>query len=104
MADRRVTIWYDAEGDFLEVTFDPFCDVPSLVRQITGRTNTYYLYRIRDERGEHPLLTDRQLDPSTFHPRPGVSYEYLGKYTGQCDATAAWRKALRETRAPQTAP
>lgn len=23
MADRRVKIWYDAEGDYLEVTFDP---------------------------------------------------------------------------------
>ena len=79
---------------------DPVCAVKSLVRSLKGGSNTFYLYRLRSSRGEHPLLTDRRLDPQALLATPGVTYEYLGTYSGPCEAVAAWRKTLRETTPP----
>ncbi len=86
------------------VSGDPGCIAKSLVRVIKGGSNSFYLYRVYDGHDQHPLLTDREIDPKTFASNPLVSYEPLGKFTGECDAVAAWRKALREAASPETPP
>jgi hypothetical protein len=79
-------------------SFDPVCAVKSLIRSFSGGTNTFYLYRFSDRQGERPLLTDRKLNPEAYASRPDIHYEFLGTFSGECEAIAAWRKALRESR------
>jgi hypothetical protein len=74
---------------------DPGCVLKSLVRMIGGGGNTFFLYRTQDPSGTRPLLTDRRLSRETLALHPEVR-ELLGEYFGECDAIAAWRKALRE--------
>lgn len=81
-------------------SFDPVCTTKSLIRRVTGKPNTYYLYRLSDGRQERPLLTDRRLDPRVTAENPQVRYEFLGEFSGECEAVAAWRKELREAVAP----
>jgi hypothetical protein len=79
---------------------DPVCTVKSLIRRISGN-GKLYLYRLSDGRGvERPVLTDRRIEPSVYASNPEARYEYLGEYSGECEAIAAWRKALREAVAP----
>jgi hypothetical protein len=75
---------------------DPVCTTKNLVRKISGKNTTFHLYRMWDARGERPLLTDRVLDPKTYAAYLDVHYEYMGQFDGECDAVAAWRKALRK--------
>ncbi len=84
------------------VSFDPGCAMKSLVRMISGGSNTFYLYRIQDSRGTRPLLTDRKLSRDTLDVRPEIR-DLLGEFSGECEAVAAWRKALREDLASQQA-
>jgi hypothetical protein len=83
-------------------TFDPGCALKSLVRMIGGGGNTFYLYRTQDQFGTRPLLTDRRLSRETLELHPEVR-ELVGEYFGECDAIAAWRKALREQLATEKA-
>jgi hypothetical protein len=85
------------------VGFDPVCTAKNLVKKLTGRTTTYYLYRTWDARGERPMLTDRKLDPEDYAANTDFHYEYLGEYDGECAAVAAWRKALRKAAEPKPA-
>jgi hypothetical protein len=81
-------------------SMDPVCTVKSLIRRISGN-GKLYLYRLSDGRGvERPVLTDRKIEPSVYASNPEARYEYLGEYSGECEAVAAWRKALREAVAP----
>ncbi len=84
------------------VGFDPVCSVKKLFGKLSG--TTFYVYRTWDARGERPLLTDHELDPKTYAANPAFRYELVGKYTGDCEAIAAWRKALREATAPEPLP
>ena len=84
------------------VGFDPVCAVKGLFGKKAG--TTFYLYRTWDERGERPLLTDHELDPKAYALNPDFRYEYLGKFDGECEAVAAWRKALREATEPKPVP
>jgi len=84
------------------VSLDPVCTVKSLIRRMSG-TGKFYLYRLSDGRQERPVLTDRKLDPAVYATNPQASYEYMGEYPGECEAIAAWRKALREAVAPPPA-
>jgi len=86
------------------VSFDPVCTARNLVRKLSGSNTTFYLYRMRDERGERPLLTDRELDPKAYAANADVRYEYLGKFDGECAAVAAWRQALRKATEPAPFP
>ncbi len=79
------------------VSFDPVCTAKALVRRVKGGATTFYLYRLRDANGEHPLLTDRDLGPNPAPTRPDISYEFMGKYSDECTAIAAWRRAVRNT-------
>lgn len=82
------------------VSLDPICTVKSLIRRMSG-TGKFYLYSLADGRGEHrPVLTDRKIDAAVYATNPQAVYEYLGEYQGECEAIAAWRKALREAVAP----
>jgi hypothetical protein len=82
------------------VSTDPVCTVKSLIRRISGN-GRLYLYRLSNGRGvERPVLTDRRIEPSVYASNPEARYEYLGEYSGECEAIAAWRKALREAVAP----
>jgi hypothetical protein len=85
------------------VSSDPACAVKSLVRLFKGSPNTFFLYRIWNEKGEEePLLADRKLDPGSY-ASPAVRYEFVGTFKGECEAIAAWRRALRSTVAPRPA-
>jgi hypothetical protein len=86
------------------VSFDPVCTVKNLVKKLSGGNTTFYLYRMWDERGERPLLTDREIDPKAYASNPAVGYEFLGKFDGECAAVAAWRQALRKAVEPKPAP
>jgi hypothetical protein len=81
---------------------DPVCSVKKLFGKLSG--TTFYVYRTWDARGERPLLTDRELDPKAYAGNPAFRYELVGKYSGDCEAIAAWRKALREATAPEPLP
>jgi len=82
------------------VSFDPGCTLKSLIRMVSGGTNTFYLYRTWNGDVERPLLTDHRLDPNTFLRLPNFRYEFLGEYTGECQAVAAWRAAERHQTVP----
>jgi hypothetical protein len=81
------------------VSLDPVCTVKSLIRRISG-TGELYLYRLSDGQQVRPVLTDRKIDAAVYASNPRASYEYMGEYSGECEAIAAWRKALREAVAP----
>ena len=78
---------------------DPVCTVKSLIRRMSG-TGKFYLYSLSDGHQERPVLTDRKLDPAVYASNPNARYEYLGEFSGECEAIAAWRKELREDVAP----
>jgi hypothetical protein len=84
------------------VGFDPVCAVKNLFGKHAG--TTFYLYRTWDARGERPLLTERPLDPEHYAANPDFRYALVGTYSGECEAIAAWRKALREAKAPAPLP
>jgi len=81
------------------VSFDPVCKGRQLLKAITGRSRTYYLYRVWDENGEHAVLRDQPMAAAEWSGRPAFQYVELGSFGDECEAIAAWRKALRETRA-----
>lgn len=78
------------------VGVDPVCTTKNLLKKLSGQSTTFHLYRMWDARGERPMLTDRLLDPKTYAANLDVHYEYMGKFDGECEAVAAWRKALRK--------
>ena len=84
------------------VGFDPVCVARKLFGKHAG--TTFHLYRVWDERGERPLLTEKPLDPEHFRGNPALRYVLVGTYKGECEAVAAWRQALREARAPEPLP
>jgi len=81
------------------VSVDPVCTVKSLIRRMSGN-GKFYLYRLSDGQQERPVLTDRKIDLAVHASNPEARYEYLGEYSGECEAIAAWRKQLRESVAP----
>ena len=80
------------------VGVDPVCSVKKLFGKLSG--TTFYLYRTWDARGERPMLTDHPLDPKAYAANVDFQYEFLGKYSGECEAVAAWRAALRKATGP----
>lgn len=78
--------------------FDPGCVGKSLLKHIKGKNDTYYLYRMRDVRGEHAALYDHRLDAATFQG----DLEFLGRFDGECQALAAYRhEAQKSPAGPQ---
>jgi hypothetical protein len=85
------------------VTLDPVCKTRQLFKMIKGTSRTYYLYRTWDASGEHVTMRDRPIEAETFDAAPRFRYVPLGSFTDECEAVAAWRKALRETAARREA-
>jgi len=78
--------------------FDPGCVGKSLLKHIKGKNDTYYLYRMRDVRGEHTALYDHRVDAATFQG----DLEFLGRFDGECQALAAYRhEAQKSPAGPQ---
>lgn len=80
-------------------SFDPVCKGRQILKAITGRGRTFYLYRVWDQDGEHAILRDQPMAASAWSGAPRVHYVELGSFGDECQAIAAWREALRETRA-----
>ena len=84
-------------------SLDPVCTAKSLIRWITGKPSTFYLYRLSDGREARPVLTDRKLDTAIHASNPDARYELVGQFSSECEAIAAWRGALRKAVAPPPA-
>ena len=67
--------------------FDPVCVGKSALKRLKGRNDTYYLYRVRDTRGERVALYGHRVDAATFQG----ALEFLGRFDGECQALAAYR-------------
>jgi hypothetical protein len=67
--------------------FDPGCVGKSALKRLKGRNDTYYLYRVRDVRGERVALYDHRLEAATFQG----ALEFLGRFEGECNALSAYR-------------
>ena len=80
------------------VKFDPGCVAKGILKALKGRNDTYYLYRVRDTQGERVALYDRKLEAETFQGE----LAFLGKFDGECDAIAAYRREERKN--PPTGP
>jgi hypothetical protein len=78
------------------VTFDAVCTTKSVLKALRGRNDTYYVYRVFGHRGERIVLRDSAFDPATIAANPELGYELVGKFTGECEAIAAYRRAERE--------
>jgi hypothetical protein len=70
------------------VSFDPVCAAKALLKSLKGRNNVYYLYVVRDTKGARAQLYDHKLDPVTFQGE----LAFVGRYEGECEAVAAWRR------------
>jgi hypothetical protein len=81
-------------------SFDPGCVGKSVLKRLKGKNDIYYLYRVRDVQGEHVALYDHRLEAATFQG----AVEFLGKFDGECDALAAYRREDRKTGTPQPLP
>ena len=82
----------------VSVTIDPVCVGKSALKKLRGRNDTYYLYRVRDVHGERVLLVDRRIDASRFQG----DIAFLGQFSGECEAQAAYRREQR--RSPPASP
>jgi hypothetical protein len=85
------------------VSMDPVCTARSLIRRINGKASTFYLYSLSDGREARPVLTDRKLEPAVYASNPEARYEFLGRFSDECAAIAAWRRELRKAVAPPPA-
>jgi hypothetical protein len=79
-------------------SFDPGCVGKAILKSLKGRNDVYYLYVVRDTHGERAQLYDHKLDPLTFQG----NLAFVGRFEGECEATAAWRhEDLRLRPAPR---
>jgi len=69
-------------------SFDPGCVAKGILKSLKGKNDTYYLYRVRDTQGERVALYDRKLVAETFQGE----LAFLGRFDGECDALAAYRR------------
>jgi hypothetical protein len=82
------------------VTVDPVCVGKSALKKLKGRNDVYYLYRVRDVHGERVVLYDHRLDASRFQG----DIAFLGRFDGECEAEAAYRREQRRTTPPASPP
>lgn len=69
-------------------SFDPGCVAKALLKSLKGKNDVYYLYVVRDTQGERAALYDRKLDAATFQG----DLAFVGRFEGECDALAAYRR------------
>ena len=75
-------------------TIDPVCVGKSAFKKLRGRNDVYYLYRVRDVHGERVVLFDHRLDASRFQG----DVAFLGRFEGECEAQAAYRREQRRVK------
>jgi hypothetical protein len=78
-------------------SFDAKCVGKKLLRQARGQGTVFYLYQVRDGLGEFPILREQPYDEAALARMPGYAVILLGRFDGECEAVAAYRKALRES-------
>jgi hypothetical protein len=81
-------------------TVDPVCIAKSALKRLKGKNDVYYLYRVRDVHGERPVLYDHRLDAARFQG----DIAFLGRFDGECEAQAAYRREQRRGTTPQASP
>jgi hypothetical protein len=81
-------------------TVDPVCIGKSALKHLKGKNDVYYLYRLRDVHGERVALYDHRLDASRFQGEIAL----LGRFDGECEAQAAFRREQRRTTPPASPP
>lgn len=69
------------------MTLDPVCAAKAAWKAVKGRNDKYFLYRLRDAKGERVVMRDAKLDATAYQG----SAEFLGEFTGECEAIAAFR-------------
>ncbi len=74
------------------LAFDPGCVGKSVLKKLKGKSDVYYLYRLRDIHGVRVGLYDRRVDATTFQG----DLEFLGRFDGECNALAAYRQEQRK--------
>ena len=84
----------------VSVTIDPVCAAKSALKRLKGRNDSFYLYRLRDIHGERVVLFDHKLDAT----RVQGDVAFLGKFDGECEAQAAYRREQRRTPAAAPSP
>src|SRR5262245_9728573 len=80
-------------------SFDPGCVGKGLLKKLKGKNDTYYLYRVTDHSGQRMALYDHLLNPASYQVVPGVKFELLGKFDGECDAVAAYLREVWRSKA-----
>ena len=80
----------------VSATIDPVCAGKSALKRLRGRNDVYYLYRVRDVHGERVVLFDHRLEASRFQGDIAL----LGRFDGECEAQAAYRREQRRSRPP----
>jgi hypothetical protein len=82
------------------ITIDPVCMGKSALKRLRGKNDAYFLYRVRDVHGERVVLYDYRLDPSRFQG----DIAFLGRFDGECEAQAAYRREQRRIAPPASPP
>ncbi|MFI5183549.1 MAG: hypothetical protein ACHQNV_04060 [Vicinamibacteria bacterium] len=82
-----------APGGF---TLGPVCLVKSAVKTLKGKNDVYYLYRVKLPQGEHVEMRETRVDPMAYQG----TVEFLGRFSGECEAIAAYRWAERLSNHP----
>jgi hypothetical protein len=67
------------------------CATKSAINGLKGKNDVYFLYRVRLLAGEHVELRQWRLDPGAVQGK----VEFLGRFNGECDALAAYRREDR---------
>jgi hypothetical protein len=83
---------------------DMGCKAKQLFRKITGRSRTYYVYRVWDSTGERGILREQPLEPTDFASVPAFQYELVGRFGDECEALKAYRKVGHDARMRQAEP
>ena len=84
----------------ISTTVDPVCIGKSALKHLKGKNDVYYLYRLRDVHGERVVLYDHRLDASRFQGEVA----FLGRFDGECEAQAAYRREQRRTTSEASPP
>ncbi len=79
--------------------FDPTWVGKSVLKKLEGKNDAYYLYRVRDTRGERVALYGHRLTAEAFQG----GLEFLGQFDGECKALAAYRHEARKAPATESA-
>jgi hypothetical protein len=76
------------------VGFDPGCALKAVRNALKGKSDVFYIYRVRDVQGERAAMYTERLDPRTFQG----DLELVGRFKGECEALQEFRRVERQVR------